>query len=154
MAIQGLTRLNRKLKRFPDAAREAISAQMEQIASRVVAMAQSLAPSVSGDLRNSIAWTWGDAPKGAIVLGSVKSKRRAGTLAITIYAGNDQAFYARWIEFGTSPHINGGLYEGSEHPGTVAQPFFYPAWRANRKSARSGISRAITKSAKQVASGG
>ena len=154
MPIKGLASLNRKLKRLPDLARQEIAAAMESVADQVVALAKSLAPVRDGDLQRSIAWTYGDAPTGAIVLGKVKGRRREGSLAITIYAGNDQAFYARWIEFGTSPHTNAGLYAGSEHPGTAAQPFFYPAWRASRKSAKSRISRAINKSAKRAAAGG
>ena len=152
MAVLGLSSLRRKLKRLPDAARAEIGKAMEKIAAEVVTLAKSLAPVDSGALRNSIGWTWGDAPQGAMVLGQVKGG--SGNLRITIYAGNDEAFWARWVEFGTSGHTNEGLYAGSEHPGTAAQPFFYPSWRARRRSARSRISCAINVSAKRVAAGG
>lgn len=153
--IQGLDRLRRKLRALPKAAEEEISKAMEQSANEIVALAKSLAPVDGGDLRESIGWTWGDAPKGSITLGKVrKGGRGAGNLQITIYAGGGDAFYARMIEFGTAPHLNGGLFAGSEHPGTAAQPFFYPSWRAGRKRARSRVTRAITKSAKRVAAGG
>lgn len=151
--IQGLTSLQRKLRALPKAAEDALRPVMEEIATRVVQLAKSLVPTKSGRLKKSIGWTWGEPPAGSIVLGQVKAKER-GYLAITIFAGGDAAFYARWVEFGTSPHINEGKFAGTKHPGTRAQPFFYPSWRANRRSAKSKITRAITKSARQVAKGG
>ena len=32
------------------------------------------------------------------------------------------------VEFGTAPHVNGGQFAGTMHPGTKAQPFMRPAW--------------------------
>lgn len=152
MAILGLPRLQKKLKRLPDLAEQAIRKAMGESAAEVVTLAKSLVPKDSGDLAQSIGWTWGDAPKGSMVLGQV----RAGSdnLRITIYAGNSEAYYARWVEFGTSGHEQGGIFEGSEHPGTPAQPFFYPAWRAVRRRVKGRVTRAINKAAKQIAAGG
>ena len=144
--IQGLASLNRKFKALPKAADAAIRPIMEQIANSVVATAKSLAPVRTGKLRDSIGWTWGEAPEGTMVIGKVKD-RMSGNLAITIFAGGNKAFWARWVEFGTST----GNFTGT---GSRAQPFFYPAWRAHRRGAKSKISRAITKSAKKVAAGG
>ena len=161
--IQGLDRLKRKLRALPDAAREEIAKAMEQSANQIVMMAKSLAPVETGDLQMSISWTWGDAPKGSMVLGKVRDKGKgAGNLAITVYAGDQSTMVgsrqqfqlARLIEFGTSPHINSGKFAGSQHPGTAAKPFFYPAYRAHRKRVKSRITRAINRSAKRVAAGG
>lgn len=146
----GLDRLKRKLKAFPDAARVEISKSMEQSATAIVALAKSLAQ--SDQVRDSIGWTWGDAPKGSIAIGGISGP--SGNLKITIYAGGDAAFMARWEEFGTAPHINGGRFAGTQHPGTAARPYFYVSYRAYRKRARSGITRAITKSVKRIAAGG
>lgn len=151
--ILGLDRLKRKLRQFPQAVEAEIKAAMETSANEIVALAKSLAPTDSGDLRNSIAWTYGEAPKGAIVLGKVKA-RKAGNIKITVYAGGPDAYYARFIEFGTAPHINGGRFAGSANPGTAAQPFFYPAYRASRKRAKSRVTRAVNKAAKRIAAGG
>lgn len=162
MAILGLDRLNRKFRRLPDLARQEIAAAMEQSANDVVALAKSLVPVKSGNLQRSIGWTWGDAPEGSMVLGTVREKGRGkGNMAITIYAGDqttlvgsrNQFQLARLIEFGTSPHENRGKFAGSDHPGTQAQPFFYPAWRAGRRRARGRVTRAITRSAKRAAAG-
>ncbi len=146
MAVQGLARLSRKLKALPKAANDAIKPIMEKVANDVVATAKSLVPVRTGKLRDSIGWTWGEAPAGTMVIGKVKD-RMSGNLAITIYAGGSKAFWARWVEFGTSS----GNFAGT---GSRAQPFFYPAWRAHRRGAKSKISRAITKSAKKVAASG
>lgn len=153
--ILGLGRLKKKLKALPAAAEEEISKAMEQSADEIVAMAKGLAPVDRGELQDSIGWTWGEAPKGAMVLGKVKSRGRgAGNLVITVYAGGGDAFYARFVEFGTAPHLNKGRFSGSQHPGTAAKPFFFPAYRATRKRARGRVARAITRSAKRIAAGG
>lgn len=154
--IQGLDRLKRKLQAFPDAARLEISKAMEEGAQEMVNLARSLVRiGTTMQLHDSINWTWGDAPQGSIKLGTVRQKGKgSGNMAITVYAGNSDAFYARWVEFGTSGHVQGGMFAGSEHPGTAAQPYFYPAYRAVRKRIKSRITRAISKSTKRVASGG
>lgn len=155
MAVQGLDRLQKKLKRLPVLAEQEISKAMEQSADEIVRLAKSLAPVDDGDLQMSISWTWGEAPKGSMVLGKVKAQGRgAGNLQITVFAGGGDAFYARFVEFGTSAHLNAGQFAGSEHPGTAAQPFFYPAYRAVRKRAKGRVTRAINKSAKRAAAGG
>ena len=151
--ILGLDRLKRKLRAFPKAVEAEISRAMETSANEIVALAKSLAPVDDGDLQRSIGWTWGDAPEGAMVLGKVRS-RGAGNLVITVYAGGGDAFYARFVEFGTAPHTNSGRFAGSSHPGTAAQPFFYPAYRALRRRARSRVTRSVNKAAKRIAAGG
>lgn len=152
MAIKGLKSLNSKLAKLPAAAENRIKEAMSAGADEIVAMMKSLVAVDDGTLRDSIGWTFGEAPKGAIKIGSVKS--RNGKLAITIYAGNSEAYYARWVEFGTAAHVNGGMFAGTHNPGTKAQSFFYVSYRANRRRVKSRITRAITKSAKEVAAGG
>ncbi|QMV00164.1 HK97 gp10 family phage protein [Devosia sp. D6-9] len=151
MTIQGLDRLKRKLRTFPAAVEAEIRAAMEVSANEVVALAKSLVPRDTGALVESIGWTWGDAPKGSMTLGKVGG---TGNLVITIYAGDDKAFWARWVEFGTSPHANAGMFAGSENPGTRAQPFFYPAYRAVRRRVKGRVTRAVNKAARRIASGG
>ncbi|QKC99180.1 HK97-gp10 family putative phage morphogenesis protein [Mesorhizobium sp. NZP2298] len=152
MTILGLASLNKKLKALPKAAEVAISAAMAKGADEMVALMKSLVPVDSGELRDSIAWTWGNAPKGALAIGTVTSTD--GKLTITIYAGDSEAFYARWVEFGTKAHIAGGKFAGAQIPAIPAHPFFFVSFRALRKRTKSRITRAINKSAKQVANGG
>lgn len=151
--VLGLPSLRKKLKALPDAAKAEIQKAMEQAAQEIVDMAKGLVPVDDGDLRNSIGWTWGDPPRGAIVISRSRPLKNASDIRMTVFAGDDRAFYARWVEFGTAPHPNLGEFAGTRHPGTRAHPFFYPAYRVHRKRMKSKVSRAITKAAKKVAAG-
>ena len=150
--IWGLKELNVKLKKLPEQAEKRVKEAMEIGANEIVALMKSLVPVDSGDLRDSIGWTWGDRPKYSQAIATVKSTD--GKLALTIYAGNTKVRYSHLIEFGTAAHVNGGMFLGTQHPGTKAQPFFFVSWRALRRRTKSRITRAITKSAKEVAAGG
>lgn len=161
-----MDKLNAKLGRLPDIAKREIRKAMADMAGQIVDMAVSLAPEEDGDLKASIGWTWGKAPKGSLTLGTVgtDTERRDG-LVITIYAGDSVAFYARWVEFGTQPHstaqganLRSFLRKkrgvaGKQHPGARAQPFFFPAYRANRKKATRRIRAAVRRAAKRVSAG-
>lgn len=131
--------LNAKLARLPSVVKGAIRAALAESAEEIANLARSLVPVDSGDLKKSIGWTYGKAPRGTITLATL-AYSKSGDLTVTIYAGNDEAFYARWVEFGTKT-------------GNPAQPFFFPSYRALRRRARSKVSRAINKAAKQVAAG-
>lgn len=150
--LLNLVRLDRKLKRLPLVASQKIRLAMESIAVDIVAMMKSLVAKEDGDLMESIGWTWGKAPKGALAVASVNASL-GGDLTITIYAGSSEAYYARWVEFGTARHQNKGKFEGTVHPGTAAQPYFYVSFRANRKPGLRAIRKATRDAAKQVASG-
>lgn len=135
MTIRNKDRLLRKLAALPTAVKGKLRAALAKSADEMVALAKSLVPVDRGDLRDSIGWTWGKAPSGSMVLATGGTSE----FTITIYAGNDEAFYARWVEFGT---IN-----------QAAHPFFFPSYRALRKRARSRIARETNKAMKQVANG-
>jgi HK97 gp10 family phage protein len=146
-------------------ARTAIQDAMEKSAQEIVDMMKGLVVVRDGHLRDSIGWTWGKAPKGSLKVGAIMGGSSAD-LIITIYAGDAEAFYARWIEFGTSPHSTakgGGTKAGKkslargggiQHPGTRAQPFFFVSYRANKKRAKSRITRAVNKAGRTVAAQG
>ena len=135
--IIGLAKLQKNLNAMPKSVKQEIRKALEQSANEIVAMMRNLVPVDSGDLRDSIGWTYGDVPKGSISLGSVRASELTGDLTITVYAGNSKAFYARWVEFGTQK--------------MQAQPFFYPAYRALRRRAKGRVTRATNKAAKKVA---
>lgn len=161
--IQGLSSLKQKFDKYPALVVAGIRKAMESAAQDMVNMAQTLvAKGDSGELEEAIGWTWGEAPQGAMILGSVKGKG-AGSLTITVYAGNSEAFYARWVEFGTAKHSTakgGGTVKGKAalssgggiaHPGAAAQPFFYVSYRANRKKAVAKIRAATARAGKKAA---
>ncbi|AXQ93203.1 HK97 gp10 family phage protein [Cereibacter azotoformans] len=144
--ILNLARLERKLRRLPTAALAEIKPAMEAAAKEMVAMMKSLVPEDTGALKDSIGWTWGKAPKGSMVIAAVKASL-GGELTITIYAGSRDkglgdmdAYYARWVEFGTQK--------------MTARPYFYVSYRANKKSAGRKIRAGVRRAAKKVAAGG
>lgn len=158
--VKGVADLNKKVAAIPKRVEAKARIAMEKGADELVAMMKRLVPVDDGDLRDSIGWTWGSAPKGSVVLAETEADSRG--LKITVYAGNEKAYYARWVEFGTAPHNvakGGGTVAGKKdfasgggtgHPGSRARPFFFPAWRALRKRIRARIRRETAKAFKFV----
>lgn len=118
--VQLSPRLRARLERVPDVARDAAAAEMEKCAQEIVDAMKAAVPVDSGTLRASIGWTWGDVPAGTFVIADIRSGKNKGdqyaTLRIKIYAGNREAFYARFVEFGTKT-------------GAPAQPFFFSSYK-------------------------
>jgi HK97 gp10 family phage protein len=157
----GLSRIQQRMAMIPKRVREAVKPSIEKAADEIVALAISLCPVDKGALRDSIEWTWGTAPAGSLAL----AMGSGGDLTITVYAGNDEVFHARWVEFGTASGMFGGriateavgkrgrkkkgrkIYRS--HPGTTAQPFFFPAYRLGKKQAATRIKRAISKAVRE-----
>ena len=139
-------RLRARLAKIPDIAREAAAAAMEECAAEIVAEMKLLVPVDSGDLRDSIGWTWGDIPAGSFMIDEIRSGKNAGqqyaTLRIKIYAGSREAFYARFIEFGT-------------RTGVRAQPFFFAAYKkwGGKAKFRARVRAAIRKRIKEAFNG-
>lgn len=138
---QGLASLNRKLSRsIPEKAYNAVRAALAQSADEIVSDMKRHAPVDTGDLQMSISWCWGNAPAGTMTLagggtgkGGRSFKQGADTtgLRISIYAGGSNEFYAWFVEFGTQF--------------VAAHPFFYPIYRARKRTAKARITRAISK---------
>jgi HK97 gp10 family phage protein len=144
--VEGIAQMQRRLlKVVPESVRAAVRGVLEQSAEEIVATAKSLVPVKTGRLRDSIGWTWGDAPKNSLTLGTVRAAAE-GTLRITIYAGNDAAPYARWVEFGHEAHASSATGSGA-----APHPFFYPAYRLNKKKAKARATRAVSKALKEAA---
>ncbi|MCM2440703.1 HK97 gp10 family phage protein [Agrobacterium vitis] len=157
----GISRLQQRMNAIPKAVRDGVRPAMEKAAGDIVDLARALVPEDEGKLKNSIGWTWGTAPAGSMVLAQSVS----GELTITIYAGDDEAYYARWVEFGTQAGVfnqrvserGAGIHQSKSkgrksyrtHPGTAAQPFFFPAYRLGKKRAANLIKRAIVKSVRE-----
>lgn len=125
-------------------------AALETGAQQVVATAKRLVPKDSGDLERSIGYTFGNyAPENSNVRGVTSGGGGDPDLSVTIHAGDAKAFYAAFVEFGTSPHDNGGKFKGTKHPGSTPSPFFFPAYRANKKSVKARVTRAMNKAIKE-----
>lgn len=144
--LKGLPQLKAKLIKLKQETMHSVRPSMEAAAQEIVDMMKRLVPVQHGDLQDSIGWTWGEAPKRSISM----THGIAGN-KITIFAGNEVAYYARWVEFGTAPHINEGRFQGTENPGTRPRPFFYPAYRALRKKSKLTIQKAIREGVRKIA---
>ena len=140
-------RLRARLAKVPDIIREAAASAMEECAAEIVAEMKLLVPVDSGDLRDSIGWTWGEVPPGSFMIDEIRSGKNAGqqyaTLRIKIYAGSKEAFYARFVEFGTKT-------------GVRAQPFFFAAYKkwGGKAKFRARIRAAIRKRIKEAFNNG
>jgi HK97 gp10 family phage protein len=138
--VKGIAALDRKLMvTIPAKVEAATKRAMEEGADELVDMMKRLV-SVSADgshgnapgtLRDSIGWTWGDAPTGSFTILKATGGAEYSGLRLTIFAGSKDAFYARWNEFGTEK--------------MSAQPFFFPSYRAMRKRIKSRITREMKK---------
>lgn len=144
----GLARLNRKMTRtIPQKAKAAAVQAVIVGAYEVANLQYGLAPEDDGDLRKSIEVTEpGKATPPGGVAGDGVIVAREGQAIIT--AGNDKVTYAHIVEYGSPPHIAGGMFAGALIPAIPAQPYFWPGWRALRRRVKSRITSAINKAVK------
>lgn len=127
--VKGVAKFQKRMRDIPLSVRLEVVKQLEKEADKVVRLMKAFAPKgTTRQLMNSIGWTWGDVPKGAITIGKVAGSSY-DRISIKIYAGGDGAFYARFQEFGT---VN-----------MAANPFFFPVWRSEKRRVKSGIKRAV-----------
>lgn len=131
--VKGLAEMEALFKkRVPKAVRAAATKTINDQAQKLVKDMQRVAPrGRTGRLRKSIKATMGD--RGGVTVGNVRG-RSYGTIRAIVSAGAGNAFYARWVEFGTIK--------------TAARPFFFPVYRARRKKIRAAINRSINKAIK------
>lgn len=148
------------MRAIPAAVEREVKKALQKSAEAMVEQARFLCPVDEGALRESIGWTFGDAPQGSRMIAGVSE---AG-ITVTVYAGNDEAFYARWVEYGTQAGKIGvrGASPGvgkrgrpriarkskRTHPGSAAQPFFFPAYQLEKKRTKSRVKRAMNKAIK------
>lgn len=145
-SMQGRDRLLKRLAAMPKQAKTAVGAAMQQGANEITALQQSAAPTDSGDLRRSIKNVRGSyTPDNPNVRGVGGGRAGDPDLTIHLVAGDAKAFYAAFIEFGTAPHAQGGRFKGTQHPGTRAQPYFFPPYRALRRRYKARVTRAMRK---------
>jgi HK97 gp10 family phage protein len=140
--MKGEAELKAAMMAIPQNIRDEVARELEVQAAKVVADMKLLVPVDTGALRDSIGWTWGNAPTGSVSIGTVNGRQFA-RMAITIYAGTRDkslgerdAFYARFQEFGTKD--------------MPANPFFYPAWRANKTRVKASLTRAVKRAVKRA----
>ena len=114
--------IDRMLANFPAEVRRNLDKALEKSAAELVNTMKALAPVDEGTLRDSI------------------RSERVDALTIDIKAGDDAAYYAGWVEYGTTD-------------GKPARPFFMPARRLLKNRIRLRIKRAIRAAVKAAVSG-
>lgn len=104
-------------------------------------VARALVAFEEGDLKTSITVT----PPGGTTPDYAEGggRRVAGENQALVTAGNPEVRHGHLVEFGTDPHVNGGQFAGTMHPGTEAAPFLHPAARLTEARTRRRIARAI-----------
>lgn len=162
MAFKNASRFKGKISLLPASVGAAVRDAMEQSAQEIVDAMKNFVPVDTGALKNSIAWCWGPPPINAKILKTIGQRPQADTkdFRITIYAGDYEAYYAGWVEFGTRARA-AGQYRDEKghrrnagkggHAATPAQPFFYPIWRAYKKRLRLRITRNVNAAIKKLA---
>ncbi len=111
---------------------------MAAAADKIVGTMEALVPQDEGDLFASIGWVWGtQLPSGAVPIGTVKPDDPE--LTITIFAGSDDTvvYNSRGVGF------QNALIQEFGTEDVPASPYFFPAWRLNKRSAKARIRRGI-----------
>ena len=135
--VQGLAELNAQLDNFAQNVTKKIMRGALRAGQRVVQLdAKSRAPI---EQPSDYAKKWGAYP-GALRDSIKISARitRSGTVQANLRAGDSKSFYARWVEFGTKPHlirasaghslfVGGKLVPVAHHPGARPFPFMRTA---------------------------
>ncbi|APZ53140.1 phage protein, HK97 GP10 family [Salipiger abyssi] len=138
------------MRAIPLRVRLEVIKQLEKEADKVVKLMRAMAPKDTGAGAESIGWTWGDAPKGAITVGKV-ADNEYDRIAIKIYAGGGDQFYMKFQEFGTKRQKKNSLK--SQEFGTVdmpANPFFFPVWRAEKRRVKANLRSAVRRGIKKA----
>lgn len=146
--LKGLPKLKAKLVKLRKDTMPDVMPAMAAAADKITDMMRRQVPVRTGKLRDSIAWTFGKAPKGVMKIATIKQ----GEATLTIYCGDRDkgVAHAWWTEFGTASHPQGGQFPGTTHPGSAAQPFFFTSYRALRKEAKKMIRQAISAAVKKA----
>jgi Bacteriophage HK97-gp10, putative tail-component len=141
--VERSSQLNEKLRRLRQNTQGPVRAALAKGGDDVVSMARRLAPDGRGegdnDYKSTIKWRFG-ADEGG---GSDAKTGRSASTSISITAGDKKNPEGPWLEFGTAPFANKGIYSGTVNPGISPQPHFFPSYRANKKAIVKRLNKAI-----------
>lgn len=118
-----LGRVRRKLRAVREEAVAEVGAAIMREAMELAQGIHARTPEDTGDLKRSI---------------TVRKNPRTPAGAI-VSAGDADAFYARWVEFGTVH--------------ALPQPFFFPTYRARRSLIKRRIAKAVREAVRKAAAG-
>jgi HK97 gp10 family phage protein len=164
MKLDGFGDLEKQIEKLTKAAgKGVIRRSLKKAAVPMVELAADLAAKKSGALSKSIA------------VSSKLDKRQAGKhrkmfkddkAAVEMFIGPSLGIgkggrHGHLVEFGTKPHMNGGTFAGTFHPGTAPQPFMRPAWDQDHEAMLkrlgqdiwSEVSKSLDRAARKAAKG-
>lgn len=164
-------RLRAKFRALPKAVRRHLQQALDESGKDVSDAIRRRVPVDDGDLRDSVGYVFGDAPPTsatqALRTGGPKDDDPATDLKVTVYEGNDVAFYAGFVEHGTAPGKKGdragarnadiaqnktaGRTVQRTHTGTEAQPHFFPTWREKKRSVKARMAKAVKAGVAEIA---
>lgn len=146
--VKGVEKFRARMRDMPENVREELVVSMQRAADRLVdeirVVMYTRTPLTDAEVE--VNWTWGEAPVGAITIGTVHGGRNKGLqyekMKVTVYAVG-RGIRARWFERGTPER----RHKSGKPVGKIkATPFFYPTYRANRD----GIKRAMTSAVRRA----
>jgi hypothetical protein len=141
--VEGVAQFRRRMQAIPAKVEKEVRREIERVVPQLVSQMEFINP-LPGAIR--IDWTWGAPPRGALAL--AQSRPDGNGIRATIYATSREGRFAdlfadmaRAFEFGTGPRFQRrtGRFTGR----MPAQPYFFPVYRAERRRARSAITRAV-----------
>lgn len=148
--VVGRERLAARMRQMPKRLQAEMQAGVVEGAEELAALQRSMAPKASGALARSIRVT-GPSESTPAYSQPGGGGRVMGPLQAMVTAGDDDVRYPHLVEYGVAAHINKGQFAGTKHPGTTAQPFFWPAYRLLRKRIASRIRRGVSKALRREA---
>ena len=156
--LEGFADLDAALKNLSkDVGKGVLRRSLKTAAEPLVELVRSGVPRDKGTLAASIAISTKLAKRQAGMHRKVFKNDKA---AVEMFVGPSYDLgaggrHGHLVEFGTAPHINGGVFAGTQHPGTAPQPFMRPAWDQDKMALLDRLGRKlwteIEKSAKRAA---
>lgn len=145
-------RLAARLAQIPAEIVAELRPALIQSADDLADLARALAPEDEGDLKASVTVT----PPGAMTPAYAEGggRRLAAENQALVTVGSSEVRHGHLVEFGTKPHVNGGQFAGTQHPGTAPRPFLAPAARLTQARSRRRIGRAIGRAIRNASQGG
>ena len=147
--IKGFESWRRKMRKAPKIYAETIDKTLAKSGAEMARSVRALVPvGRSGRLRDSV---------GSRVEAALDGSSRS----VVIFAGDDDAYYARFVEFGTQAstkgqrvsRASGDRKAGRTHTGTTGRPFFWPAYRIMRRLLKRRLKSASRRAARKVVGG-
>lgn len=129
--LEGFAELDAALEDLSKAAGKGVLRRaLKKAAEPMAEKARAMVPRDKGNLAKSITVSVKLAKRQAGIHRKMFTDDRA---SVEMFLGpsynlGDGGRHGHLVEFGTAPHINGGKFAGTQHPGTAPQPFMRPAF--------------------------